>query len=164
MSHNAWLSDLYLAHRRLLLLVAWNVTGNRDTAEDIVHAAVVRLAQLPASPTEPKSFALKVVRNLAVDHMRTIQSRRETSLLGDPNQLAIAKWDSKDGELAEAMAAALESLDFESREAVRLHLHGELTFREIGELVGKPLQTIASRYRRAIDSLREMLEAHHEPE
>ncbi len=66
--------------------------------------------------------------------------------------------------LLKRLSAALDSLDFESREAVRLHLHGELTFREIGELVGKPLQTVASRYRRAIDSLRKMMEAHYEPE
>jgi RNA polymerase sigma-70 factor (ECF subfamily) len=37
---------------------------------------------------------------------------------------------------------------------VHLHVWEEMTFREIGEMLGHSTQTIASRYRYALDKLR----------
>ena len=42
----------------------------------------------------------------------------------------------------------------EQRSVVHLHVWEDMTFREIGELLGLPTQTIASRYRYALDKLR----------
>lgn len=161
MATNNWLSELYLAHRRLLLLVAWNITGDRDAAEDVLHIAMVRLALLDAAPVVAKSFAMKVVRNAAIDHVRFVQRRREERLITEVPSAAECV-DRVDESLNDALQAALKQLEPEDAETVRLHLQGELTFREIGELLEQPLQTVASRYRRAIGKLRTMMESQHD--
>ncbi len=50
--------------------------------------------------------------------------------------------------------AALAALPEEQRSAVHLHVWEDMTFREIGGLLGLPTQTIASRYRYALEKLR----------
>lgn len=161
MAQNAWLSELYMSHRRLMLLVAWNIVGDRDGAEDCVQAAIVRLAMLDATPSHPKAFALSVIRNLALDQVRTAKRRREKSLETThpiANRLETADDDARHRAVTEALSA----LEPDQRETVRLHLLGELTFREISELLGLPLQTVASRYRRAIEKLRSLVEPQHD--
>jgi RNA polymerase sigma-70 factor (ECF subfamily) len=56
----------------------------------------------------------------------------------------------------------MERLDEPSREAIELHLHAGLSFREISELLDEPLPTVASRYRRALNKLGNELTVHHE--
>lgn len=161
MAQNAWLSELYMSHRRLMLLVAWNIVGDRDVAEDCVQAGIVRLAMLDAAPSHPKAFALSVIRNLALDQMRTAKRRREKSL-ECTHPIADRLETEDDDARRRAVTEALSALELDQRETVRLHLLGELTFREIGELLGLPLQTVASRYRRAIEKLRSLVESHYD--
>ncbi|MEQ1748554.1 MAG: sigma factor-like helix-turn-helix DNA-binding protein [Prosthecobacter sp.] len=42
----------------------------------------------------------------------------------------------------------------EQRTVIHLHLWEEMSFREIGELLAAPTQTIASRYRYGLEKLR----------
>jgi RNA polymerase sigma-70 factor (ECF subfamily) len=52
---------------------------------------------------------------------------------------------------------AVESLPDEQREAVVMRIYGNLTFDEMAKALGEPLQTVASRYRRAIEKLSEKM-------
>jgi len=52
---------------------------------------------------------------------------------------------------------ALMLLPDEQREVVHLKIHMNMTFAEIGQLTNVPLDTAASRYRYALEKLREML-------
>ncbi len=51
----------------------------------------------------------------------------------------------------------LARLSDEQREVVELKHFAGLTFREIGEVTGVPTQTTATRYRAALDRLRDWL-------
>jgi len=53
--------------------------------------------------------------------------------------------------------AALRKLPPDQREVLHLKVYENKTFRQIEELIGIPLNTAASRYRYAIDKLREIL-------
>jgi len=48
-------------------------------------------------------------------------------------------------------------LSAEDRELVQLKIYAGLTFREIAEITGKPPGTVATRYRRSLESLRPWL-------
>jgi len=61
--------------------------------------------------------------------------------------------DEELGRLADALA----TLPYEQREVIVLHLNGDLTFREIAVVQGMSINTVRSRYRYGIDSLRSML-------
>jgi len=58
-------------------------------------------------------------------------------------------------ETAQAVAEGLQRLTSEQREVVELKIYGGLTFREIAEVTEVPLQTAATRYRAALDQLKE---------
>jgi RNA polymerase sigma-70 factor (ECF subfamily) len=152
-----WLADLYRDHRRQFLVAATAVLRRRDAAEDAVHAAFVGLVQLRKPPREPKLYAFKAVRNAALDLLSMHQRRRE-----QPRELgsepAASATDSQDKSLLAAAVKALGQIDPNSREVVELHLGAELTFQEIADVLGQPLPTVASRYRRALGKLRQQLE------
>ena len=52
---------------------------------------------------------------------------------------------------------AVETLPTRQRQVVVLRLHSGLTFQQIAEVFGEPLQTVASRYRRALGRMKETL-------
>ena len=56
-----------------------------------------------------------------------------------------------------ALSAALGELPADQRAVVHLKLWEGLTFEQIAELLGIPLNTAASRYRYGLDKLRERL-------
>jgi RNA polymerase sigma-70 factor (ECF subfamily) len=58
---------------------------------------------------------------------------------------------------AEVVAAALRQLSAEDRELVELKVFAGLTLREIADVTGMPQGTVATRFRRAIESLRPWL-------
>jgi RNA polymerase sigma-70 factor (ECF subfamily) len=53
-----------------------------------------------------------------------------------------------------ALAAAIGRLPPEQREVLHLHVFEGMTFREVAEATGDPPNTVASRYRYAIDKLK----------
>ncbi len=152
-----WLDELYRQYRQPLFLSAWNILRCSSLAEDAVHSAFVHLAELRKTPRGPKLYAFRAVRNAAVDLSRNRARRREETigLQGAPESVGPI---SADDELLTSVKAALDKLDDASREIVELHLHSGLTFREIASVVEEPLQTVASRYRRALEKLRQSME------
>ena len=61
------------------------------------------------------------------------------------------------GELAAAVAAAMEKLPALQREALALRESDGLTFRQIAELLGIPAATVKSRVRYALSKLADKL-------
>jgi RNA polymerase sigma-70 factor, ECF subfamily len=161
MPDRVWLDDLYRQHRRPLLLTAWNILRCPCLAEDAVHSAFARLAKLRKPPYQPKLYAFRAVRNAALDFARIRARRREEPIPADIDRLSCEFLADGDVSLA-AASAALEKLDALAREVVELHIHAALTFQEIAALLEQPLPTVASRYRRALEKLRETLEVCHE--
>lgn len=158
-----WLTKLYCEHKQLLMLVAWNVVGHVDLAEDAVHAAIVALAQLTEPPNDPRLYAIRVVRNMAIDMARKRNRSREQSW---DDQVGVffdnkPEPDTNEHRL-QILEAALITLDIDARETIRLHLQAGLSFREMADALEMPLQTIASRYQRAIKKLRAMVEVPYE--
>ena len=66
-------------------------------------------------------------------------------------------------EFARDAVAAVAKLSGEERAVVVLHLQEELSFAEISEAFGEPLDTVRSRYRRAIIKLRALLDEPNAP-
>jgi RNA polymerase sigma-70 factor (ECF subfamily) len=161
MSDRNWLEGIYQEHRRPLFLTAWNVLRCPSLAEDAVHSAFVRLARLAKPPRDLKLYAFRAVRNAAIDLARGRKRQTEREFDGDDLQPLVGGPETQDESLAAAQSA-LARLDERSREVVELHLHGGLTFQEIAALCEEPLPTVASRYRRALDKIREILEVCHE--
>ena len=62
---------------------------------------------------------------------------------------------------ADALEAALQHLPEAQREVLVLRIWGDLTFADIATTLGESINTIASRYRYAIDALRRIVKPSH---
>lgn len=145
--------DLYRRHGHGLFAYARSLTGRRETAEDIVQEAFVRLIQSGTSSV-PAEYLYGIVRNLAMDAARQADRRRRhqpevARVLGD----RASKGFDDERALLAALLEELEELPLEQREVVVLKIHGGLTFEEIAAILQAPPNTAASRYRYALEKL-----------
>ncbi|MFI6515668.1 RNA polymerase sigma factor SigJ [Spirillospora sp. NPDC050679] len=70
---------VFLAHRNLLMGVAYRVLGRVGDAEDVVQEAWLRWSKVDdASVADPEAFLVTVTTRLAVDRLRRVQARRES--------------------------------------------------------------------------------------
>ena len=74
--------------------------------------------------------------------------------LPDKEVLADGNHACQRNDEAEMIRVALARLNAVDRETVQLKIYGGLTFREIANIVGRPQATVATQYRRALESLR----------
>ena len=149
------IEQIYRQHRKGLYTLALSITRRADSAEDAVHEAIVRLCRSGKSPTgDPVAYVFAAVRNAAVD-----QNRKPGSVsifeLPEPSHEASSAVEKLERD--RMVADAIEELPEDQREAVVMHLYTGLTFQQAAEALDVPLQTVASRYRRALAKLKEQL-------
>jgi RNA polymerase sigma-70 factor (ECF subfamily) len=95
----------------------------------------------------------QIARNEAVREANR-RRRRTVQSLPDEDFLTDSGDAGQRNDEVELIRVALERLDVASRELVELKIYGGLTFREIADVVGSPQAAVATRYRRALESLR----------
>jgi RNA polymerase sigma-70 factor (ECF subfamily) len=150
------------AHGPKLLLCARQWTRTLADAEDVLQEAFVRYwrhqRQLPG---DPQALLITSIRRAALDQARRDARRaaREEKAEGGLEDRA-AFFEPRAGDDAERrreIEAALQRLPVEQREVLVLKIWNELTFEQIAETLGIPLNTAASRYRYALAALRKEL-------
>ena len=135
---------LYDAYYRLLLRIAYQLTGSMADAEDAVHDTFEKLNGIDfAEVQNPKNYICKMVTNRCLDMMKSARKQRET-YIGEwlPEPILPAEKDPSD--LAEeqevlsyAMLVLMETLSpmerivFVYREAIGF------SYSDIAEAVGK---------------------------
>ena len=138
------------------------LAGRADAAggaDEAVQTAFVRLARRlaadPEPPPDPAGWLFKTVRNLCRDRRRAAARRaRRESAAARPD------WFAPDPAVpldAAAAAAALAALPADLREPVALHLWGDRTFAQIGELTGTSRGTAHRRYVAGLAAVRAAL-------
>ena len=154
------LGDLFdLAAMRLVRL-ATGVTGNQADAEDAVQGAFSRIATKPrllVRADAPWPYLIRAVRN---ESLRIIQKRRTSSLGEMDTQCGhdTAEFMVQREETAERVQRILRTLPKAQYEVIILKHWEDLTFAEIADVLGKSQNTVASRYRYAMEKLQRNLE------
>lgn len=128
--------------------------------EDCVQTAFIRLAGRPELPDDPVAWLARVVRNCAIDQIRSDLRRRH-------REREFAEGFCEAFELPplvaeytpDEIARALIELDVESREVVTAHVWGGLTFRQIAEAFELSPSVAHRRYTTAIEQLRNILQS-----
>ena len=142
-----------------LLLFARQWVSSLADAEDIVQNAFIRFwKHQPSAGPEHYPLLYAAVRSAALDFLRSSErrSRREAD-----DRVDVVRGDStifdttiEQREHAETVQAAMEQLPQPQREVLVLKIWGELTFAQIAQALGESINTIASRYRYALDAMR----------
>jgi len=149
-----WL-DEYAAK---FLLFARQQAPREADAQDLVQEAVLEAAQrLDAQRPPPAPLVFSTIRRRAIDLARR-QARRSNRELAASDQATELWFDTsvEERERAKLIQDAMSKLPEMFREVITLKIWGGLTFAEIGEALGIPANTAASRYRYAVEELRKM--------
>jgi RNA polymerase sigma-70 factor (ECF subfamily) len=131
---------------------------SRDAASDVLQTAFLRVVKSRRrfrSVENPVAYLFQIARNEA---MRWAKRRRGNDRPLLANELFAASEDTfGQQDDAEVVVAALGRLAANDRELVELKVFAALTFREIADVTGLPQGTVATRFRRALESLRPWL-------
>lgn len=140
------------------LLFARSQTRSEADAHDLLQEVLVEIWQRKPARLPSDALVFQTIRRRAIDLGRRTDSR------GRREQAALDWWelpssgDSRDdAELEQAVRALPPHLS----EVVLLKVWSRLTFRQIAETIGLPPGTVATRYRSAIEHLRNALKEVH---
>jgi RNA polymerase sigma-70 factor (ECF subfamily) len=163
----AALDLLYRRYRPLAFAAAYALLRDPHAAEDAVHDAFLKVWRAAASfqPSRGslRAWLLTIVRNAAIDHLRTrrVVTRPDLTFDGDEMQagsdpdVASAVEAATD---ARRLHAALNTLPPAQRHAVELAFFAGLTHGEIAVQTGLPLGTVKGRVRLGLRHLRDHLQ------
>jgi RNA polymerase sigma-70 factor (ECF subfamily) len=142
-----------------LYRVAVRVLNCREDAEDAVQEAfttVVRSRQRLAQVGELDAYLFAALRHAAA--RLAVQRVRLPAASDAAMREAVARSEHpREGGRSHELCQALGALPAEQREVIALKIHGELTFAQIGLVMGTSANTAASRYRYALEKLREAM-------
>jgi RNA polymerase sigma-70 factor (ECF subfamily) len=148
----------FARHGSKLLLFARQQARNPHDAEDLVQEAFVRIWRLYGHTGEvAPGLVYRAIRRLAIDWARSIDRRiiREQKTFElTPLSSAFEDTLEKD-EQQKALLRAVDRLPDEQKEVLTLKIWGELTFDEIARTLDASLNTVASRYRYALQKLKD---------
>ena len=148
-------AQLYDRYAARLYRTAVGLLGRPEDAEDCVQDVFTSLVRSRTQLTQVSDLAaylFAALRRQAGRHA-AVGRRQPGSLTGDcPGPLQVP-----DDPRREALVRAMMTLSIEHREVIALKINGELTFAEIGRLLTISPHTAASRYRYALERLRERL-------
>lgn len=143
-----------------LVLFARQWVRSAADAEDIVQEAFVRFWRKQHS-IQNRALLFATVRSIALDLLRrdTRRARREATAVADLEQSTEPQFDFGDDN-QQQLAIAIDRLPHEQREVLVMKIWNELTFADIGSVLGISQNTAASRYRYALAGLKKNFTAH----
>jgi RNA polymerase sigma-70 factor (ECF subfamily) len=156
------LERLYDSHAQALFAFLLNFTRNEADTRDVLQEVFIKLARQPAlldGVRDERAFLVRLAHNAAIDLMRRRGTRQRNydQLAAESLHLFEPAASPDERAFRQALAAALGELPPDQRAVAHLKLWEGLTFEEIAAQLGIPPNTAASRYRYAIDKLRERL-------
>ena len=158
------MSGLFDLSAQRLVRFSLTITRHQQDAEDAVQAVLLCVAARPlllVNAVTPWHYLLKMVRNESLGVLR--KKKRWGLGLGLQDLLATETYDSIEQEdLHRAIWLALRSLPADQRQVVVLKIWEEMTFQDIADVLDCSLQTVASRYRYAIQKLTPKLQRYYQ--
>jgi RNA polymerase sigma-70 factor (ECF subfamily) len=151
----------------VLLRVARTLTGSWADAEDLAQDTLIRAYRSidTFDGAHPRAWLLTILRRAHLNSLR----RRRPDLVGDQSELdsqrpAFGAWVAPSPEevvtdrvLDEVVDRAVSALDEKFRTVLLLTDVDQLTYAEVGELLGVPVGTVMSRLSQARDRVRTQL-------
>ncbi|MGQ9876599.1 MAG: sigma-70 family RNA polymerase sigma factor [Chloroflexus sp.] len=163
----AALGELYDRYASLVYAIALRITGDRQTAEEVMQDVFQNIWQTAGGFRRQAGtvagWIIGISRHRAIDALRSKRERgrsRELTGIEATSHLSTSSDIEHDVEqriLREAVRAALADLPLTQRQAIEMAYYGGLTQAEIAERLGEPLGTIKTRLRLGLTKLRELL-------
>ena len=147
-----------------LVSTLWFLLGYHDDAHDVAQEAFLRCWRTQdslAGIQNIRAWIFRVGLNAAKDLQRSAWRRRVKPLLGNEMTLtgngASPEETLVDDETMARLREALMNLRPEEKEVFLLRQNGDLTYEEIAELHKRPVGTVKTQMRSALQKLRKVL-------
>ena len=148
---NAAFEELYLATRRGVFSFLYTYFHNHHDTEDAMQSTYLKLKRGIHSyrhGTGGIRWILEIAKNHALDELR---KRRP---IIDIDTLPEESYDHSDGGILDLIERTLAE---DEARIVMLHVLWQYKHREIAAVLGVPVGTVTSKYKRAIDKLKEKM-------
>jgi RNA polymerase sigma-70 factor (ECF subfamily) len=155
----AALGELYGRHAGRVLAVLLKILGERSEAEDLLHDVFVEAWRQAGTYSRERgtvsAWLVLRARSRAIDRRRSAPRARSVSLEGaelpEPGDPAADPGRIHD---QKRLGEAFSVMSAEEREVILLGYFEGLSSTEIAERIGKPIGTVKSRTRSALEKLR----------
>ena len=139
---------------------------NASQAEDLLQTVMLRFVRYRekfAAVDNLSTYLFVTARNEVIRLFECENRRTDVEIQGEENRwIAKVSPSPDEDDRTEQVRHALERLPIEQAEVISLKIYQDLTFAQIGEMLGISSNTAASRYRYALDKLGRILETTHE--
>ncbi|MBM3844925.1 MAG: sigma-70 family RNA polymerase sigma factor [Verrucomicrobia bacterium] len=160
-----FLTRLYVSHGTALFGFLLQFLRHEADARDVMQDVFCKLAGNPEllnGVREPRAFLIRMAHRQAIDqgrrgdarergHERAAAEQNDTAPVFQPSE------DPDEQAFRDCLTAAMVDLPPDQRAVVHLKLWESMTFESIAETLNISPNTAASRYRYAMDKLRERL-------
>lgn len=171
------LKQVYEAYLPYIYGIVLKTVGNRELAEDVTSEFFIKLWEISDTYKPGKGhrgWLATIARNLSIDFIRktkrevltdSFEKRNEEEgsvdvlehQLTDSNLESLGNGQSQvEDEVVENLSIqeTLKKLSDKEQEVIHLKIFGELSFKEIAEILSEPMGTITWRYQNALKKLR----------
>jgi RNA polymerase sigma-70 factor (ECF subfamily) len=136
--------------------IALTFVGSHQDAMDVSQMAFIRAYRNlrrydPARPFFPWFY--RILRNICLDHLKRASHSCEIPL----EDIAILGTTDRDLELRQMLWRAMEQLPVEQREAIMLYYFQGMSYKEVAEVLGRPIGTVMSSLHYAKRKLRAVI-------
>jgi RNA polymerase sigma-70 factor, ECF subfamily len=169
--YNKGMQPLINQHLKSVYNYVYRIINDKNEAEDITQETFLK-AWKSFKKFDPnknfKTWLFTIARNTTFDYLRKRKNISFSRLdapegeggsfsetIPDIEPLPDEMFERK--ELGKEVEKALSQIRQDFREIILLHYTEELTFDEISEVVGKPLNTVKSQHRRALSAIRKII-------
>lgn len=140
-------------HGPALVLFARQWSASQADAEDAAQSGFLRFWKTRSRARDETAYLYACVRGAAMDIGRGDRRRGKRQIAAAQCEQSAFEMPLERAERQAAIEAALNQLPGDQREVVVMKIWGGLTLAQIGEALGVPANTAASRYRYALARL-----------
>ena len=169
----AAMETLFLRYRQSVYSWLLRMTGDVTEAEDIYQDVWLKVIRHAADYRSGsfRAWLWQIVRNKATDRMRKMspslildspisaEGEGEETIVDQlsDDRAADALMQIEEVERRRVVCEAIEALPMAQREVVLLRINGELSFKEIADMLAAPMGTVLARMHKAVKSLKDTL-------
>jgi len=162
---DAW-RDIVNAYSARVFGLIRSQCGNADLSEEITQSVFCTMAEKIGGYTERGRFESWLFR-IAINRLRDEMRRRKRHARPVEDEKLVGMAGAADDEPPNdpvgpellGLRRAMERLSDVERKILHLRHYGELSFKQIAEILEQPLGTVLARQHRALKKLRDMLES-----
>lgn len=153
------LDGIYEIAGRRMYAAALSIVG-KDGAEDVLHDSFIKIARFARKynpNTNPYGWLIKIVRNTAIDYMRS--GKAHTAVSAEEFYcLTSSAYSPEKRESAIALEQAISKLDGEEKKVIYYTYYLDMTVREIASCMKLSKSTVQRISERAEQKLKNLLD------